>query len=59
MPHAPPLRGPRIRSSPYVTDQDAAAIKNLVARLQAARPQDEDACRTMLEHELRKHAYLL
>jgi molecular chaperone DnaK len=44
---------------PYVTDQDAAAVKDLVAELQAAGPQDEDACRTMLEHELRKHAYLL
>jgi hypothetical protein len=43
----------------YVTDQDAAAIKDLVARLRTAQPQDEDACRTMLEHELRKHAYLL
>jgi molecular chaperone DnaK len=44
---------------PYVTDEDAAAIKDLVAKLQTAGPQDEDACRTMLEHELRKHAYLL
>ena len=44
---------------PYVTAEDAAAIKDLVARLQTAPPQDEDACRTMLEHELRKHAYLL
>ena len=44
---------------PYVTDEDAAALKDLVARLQTAEPQDEDACRTLLERELRKHAYLL
>jgi molecular chaperone DnaK (HSP70) len=44
---------------PYVTDEDAATLKDLVARLQTAGPQDEDACRTMLERELRKHAYLL
>ena len=25
----------------------------------ADAPHDEDACRTMLEHELREHAYLL
>lgn len=44
---------------PYVTDEDAAALKDLVAKLQATAPQDENACRTMLERELRKHAYLL
>jgi molecular chaperone DnaK len=53
------IRKAEDRVIPYVTPEDAAAIKDLVARLETALPKDEDACRTMLEHELRKHAYLL
>lgn len=44
---------------PYVADEDARAVNDLVTALRAATPQDEAACRTALERELRKHAYLL
>jgi molecular chaperone DnaK len=44
---------------PYVTDDDARPLADLVASLKEAAPQDEDAARTALERELRKHAYLL
>jgi molecular chaperone DnaK (HSP70) len=44
---------------PYVGDEDARVLRSLVARLQEAEPPEEEDCRTALERELRKHAYLL
>ncbi len=44
---------------PYVADDDARELANLVDRLKEAGPHDEHACLAALERELRKHAYLL
>jgi molecular chaperone DnaK len=53
------IRKAEDKVTPYVADEDARALKDLVTALYAATPQDEAGCRTALEHELRKHAYLL
>jgi molecular chaperone DnaK len=53
------IRKAKDKVIPYVADEDARALDDLVAALYAASRPDEAACRTVLERELRKHAYLL
>jgi molecular chaperone DnaK len=53
------IRKAKDKVIPYVADEDARALDDLVAALYAATRPDEAACRTALERELRKHAYLL
>lgn len=44
---------------PFVDDEAKEAIEPLLAALESASPQEEEAARGNLERELRKHAYLL
>jgi molecular chaperone DnaK len=53
------IRKAKDKVIPYVADEDARALDDLVAALYAASRPDEAACRAALERELRKHAYLL